>query len=329
MFKASIGYERTIAVVLLLSFLLAALIVLNSSYGYFSGPAYVFSAEGEGVSVGEDGEGGEVNVEDEQGNVSVDDEGNVIVDDGEGNVGVDDDGNVIVDDGEGNVTVDGDNVTVSGTVVVNRTNADSPDGSLSVEVSARTDGEIIIGSVSLERLSGFGLVSLNYSDGGDADGTASEKGRGSGDDEPKGPLDLGFYFEVEATDSGIGNIHLEIDMSGKIPAGVDTECIKLYWLDEERGEWIKIETSCYNETTGKLEADVDHLTIFAPMVETQQRAGQDSRSAGVEMIIVIVAVIMAVFLVIFVLLRRKGKGEEEERGDDHEGGGEEVIGERR
>ena len=277
-----------------------------------------------GVTVDENGT---VNVEDDDGNVSVDDDGNVNVEDGDGNVSVDDEGNVKVDDGEYNVTVQGDNVTVTGSIDLDDRSSGGNVDSISVKVSARTDGNMVIGGVSMERLENLSALHYSYEVNGDpALGTD-----GDDDDGVEGPASLGIYFEVSNTGGEIADIRLEIDLAGKVPVDVDRARIKLYWLNEVTGQWIRIDDSGYDEATGKLIADIDHLTIFAPMVETKEVGGNDDRGgAGIQFVIIIAAVIIAVFLVIFVLLRKKRKGggeeEDEEDEEDKEDGDEEYTG---
>jgi PGF-CTERM protein len=82
--------------------------------------------------------------------------------------------------------------------------------------------------------------------------------------EEEGLEDLGLYFEINSDDE-INFMHVEIDI--EVDKDTDTSTIKLYYLDEDTEIWVKIETSGYNEDTGKLEADIDHLTVFAAMAE--------------------------------------------------------------
>jgi len=87
--------------------------------------------------------------------------------------------------------------------------------------------------------------------------------------EDAGLEDLGVFFEIETT-GDVNHIHLEIEV--ELDDNVDATTVKLYYYDEGEEEWVKIETSVYNEDTGKVEADIDHLTVFAAAADD---SGQD------------------------------------------------------
>jgi hypothetical protein len=110
----------------------------------------------------------------------------------------------------------------------------------------------------------------------------------------EGLEDLGCYFEL-TTDGDINHIHIEIDIT--LEEGVDATTVKLYYYDESKDEWVKIETSVYNEDTGKIEADVDHLTVFAAMAEdTAEPADDDDSPSGFVVAVAIMCLVGAVFL---------------------------------
>ena len=196
---------------------------------------------------------------------------------------------------------------------------------MNITVKARTNRNIIIEEITTERYNeiihdGVGLADgdADYMPDGD---TGGEKKR-----EPRG---FGVMFNVSIGDGEVSDIHLDIDIGGRIPSDVDEGMIRLYWLDEEHGKWEKIENSSYDPKTGYLSADIDHLTIFAPMEEPSEKKGAASDENSLAVIIVVIATVMAVLLVIFLAMKRKisrdGEGkEEEEEAEEEDAGNEET-----
>ena len=275
---------------------------------------------------------GNVNIEDEDGNITVDDDGNVTVVDEDGNVTVDDDGNVtVVDedgtvkaDDEGNVTVDdesgtitvqsdnGDTVvqmegdgTISGKVQLNYTDGDTGIKELNMEISANTNGTVEIKGVPINEPDNYSILPQPV------------KGMWDSDESGENLMDIGLVFEITSDDEDISDIHLELDIRDQIPTDVDAERIKLFWLDEVNDIWVKIETSSYDPVTGILTADIDHLTIFAPMAEetVQEKRSGESGDSSMVFIIAIIGSVLTVLFVIFLVVRKKGPGESEEESE--------------
>ena len=229
-----------------------------------------------------------------------------------------------VDDADKNSAGNGDGVTGGNDAEDQKNEGNLTEKNANIEgmnitVKARTNRNIIIEEITTERYNeiihdGVGLADgdADYMPDGD---TGGEKKR-----EPRG---FGVMFNVSVGNGEISNIHLDIDIGKKIPSDVDESRIRLYWLDEENGKWEKIENSSYDPETGYLSADIDHLTIFAPMEEPAEKKGAASDENSLAVIIVIVATVMAVLLVVFLAMKRKisrdGKEEtEEEEGRDAE-----------
>ncbi len=188
---------------------------------------------------------------------------------------------------------------------------------LNITVKARTSRNIVIEEVTTER---FNEIVYGGEPLGDSDADYTDNGDG-GEDNNRDPRGFGIMFNVSVGDGKISDIHLNIDIREKIPSDVDESRIRLYWFDEDRGTWTKIENSSYDPGTGYLSANIDHLTIFAPMEEPSEKKGAVSDENSLPIIIVVVATVMAVFLVVFLAMKRKmsrdGEGEEEqEEGND-------------
>lgn len=125
------------------------------------------------------------------------------------------------------------------------------------------------------------------------------KDRSYGDQVEKQNLkDLEILFEINPkNDSEEAKvINIEIDISDKL-GDIDPEKIKLYWLDEEEGEWVVIEGSEVDED-GTLTAEIDHLTIFAAYAEESKK---EEKSPGFG----IIAVILASFAALVIISRKK------------------------
>jgi hypothetical protein len=85
--------------------------------------------------------------------------------------------------------------------------------------------------------------------------------------EEEGLEDLGIYFTLDSNET-IDHLHLELEID--LPAGTDPAHIKLFYFDEVNGVWVKIATSSFNPDTGKLEVDIDHLTVFAAAADDSE-----------------------------------------------------------
>jgi len=190
---------------------------------------------------------------------------------------------------------------------------------MNVTVKARTSRNIVIEEITTERFNEIryggepvGDSDADYSDNGDADG---EKNRE--------PRRFGIMFNVNVGEGEISDIHLDIDIRARIPSDVDESRIRLYWFNETSRTWEKIENSSYDPDTGFLSADIDHLTIFAPMEEPSEKKGAVSDENSLPIIIVVVTTVMAVLLVVFLAMKRKlsrdGEGEEEEEEGKEDG----------
>ena len=256
---------------------------------------------------------GNVNVEDEDGNVSVDDDGNVTVVDEDGTVKVDDDGNVTVDDDSGTITVqsddNGDTVvkmegdgTISGKVQLNYTDGETGIKELNMEISVNTNGTVEVKGVPINERDNYRILPKPV------------KGRWNSDESDENLMDIGLVFEITSDDQDISGIHLKLDIRDRIPAGVDADRIKLFWLDKANDTWVKIEQSSYDPVTGVLTANIDHLTIFAPMAEetVQEKGSGESGDSSLFLIIGIIGVLLTVLFVIFIVVRKKRPEEVEE-----------------
>ena len=119
-----------------------------------------------------------------------------------------------------------------------------------------------------------------------------------------------------------------------IPAGTKANAVKLFYYDDEAQKWIIVEDSSYDPKNGLLTANLDHLTVFAPMAKSVGEKDEPGTSSFLIYIAVIVIVIIIVILVLLGLVvkkRKKGKGEDSEGltkdarveiGEPSEGGGE-------
>jgi hypothetical protein len=80
-------------------------------------------------------------------------------------------------------------------------------------------------------------------------------------------VDIGLFIEI--TPQGIikyANITLTYE-DAVIPAGANESTMKLYYWDSTTSRWEMIAQSDVDIQANILYAEVDHLTIFAPMVE--------------------------------------------------------------
>jgi len=95
---------------------------------------------------------------------------------------------------------------------------------------------------------------------------------GEGLDDPEDNLtwlDLVFYIE---SDVEVEDVVIQVELTDDIVKEVgeeNLELIKLYYLDEGNGEWVLVKDSRVIELNGTyfIKAKLDHLTVFAPMIE--------------------------------------------------------------
>jgi transcription elongation factor Elf1 len=129
---------------------------------------------------------------------------------------------------------------------------------------------------------------------------------------PSNVASLGVYFEV--TLIGVdGESEIFITTSYKnsdIPLGYKEKDIRLFYLDIDKGLWVKITDSGVWTGNDTVYAQLDHLTIFAPMVEKE--SDEPSSESGSDwlfiiMIIVIIIVVLVIVILFFVIRSKKQK----------------------
>jgi len=104
----------------------------------------------------------------------------------------------------------------------------------------------------------------------------------------QGLIELNIYFEISPKNSAeeATDVQISLDIEEKIPEGTKTSKIRMFWLDEDKGEWVKVEGSSYDPDTGLLTGEVDHLTVFAAYAE-EDSEDMDKDAPGYELVIAI------------------------------------------
>jgi hypothetical protein len=129
---------------------------------------------------------------------------------------------------------------------------------------------------------------------------------------PEGMVDIGLFVNISTPGDFIGaNITITYN-EADIPEGADEKTLTLYYWDDEEFLWKEVET-IINTETNTLKAYLEHLTIFAPMVE-KSRYVEDKKDALAYTITLLVIGIIAVVIVIIIIvvvvaiLRKKKSG---------------------
>ncbi len=100
-------------------------------------------------------------------------------------------------------------------------------------------------------------------------------------------VDLDILFEVNPKNSEeeAKEVHIEFGIKDNLPQGTKPENVKMFWLDEEEGEWVEIKDSEYDPSSGLIEADVDHLTVFAAYAKEDEEQMEDSPAFEIFLVI--------------------------------------------
>lgn len=119
--------------------------------------------------------------------------------------------------------------------------------------------------------------------------------------------DFDFYLNISC-DKSISEVYIQLGIGliggDLIPNGTNEEQVKLFYFDTELNEWVEIKDSSYDSKTGILWANVDHLTIFAPMAKASEK---DDDTLIIAAIIAIVIVVIIIILSLIGIIQKKRK----------------------
>jgi hypothetical protein len=148
-----------------------------------------------------------------------------------------------------------------------------------IEITVEVDVNVTIEEVEISYIEGF------------LDGTLEELLK------LQNLIDLDVYFQINPKEDDAEDIHIELDIEDNVPSDIKARNVKLFWLDEDKGEWVEVEDSEYDPDTGLLSADIDHLTVFAAYAKDETEDMEKDSAPGFEIILAILGSLLVLALV--------------------------------
>lgn len=130
--------------------------------------------------------------------------------------------------------------------------------------------------------------------------------------EDMGLEDMGVMFQIDPeTAEAATDVHIEVYVKDDVPKDADPSSIKLYWLDEKNATWVVVGSSTYDSASGRLTANIDHLTVFAAYAK--EGSSDSGGSAGpssmwwIGIILVLVIVLIVILVIVIVIVKNRKK----------------------
>jgi len=108
---------------------------------------------------------------------------------------------------------------------------------------------------------------------------------------PTGVSDIGIFIDISGAAT---NVFITIRYTDSDVSGIDESKLRMYYWNGTTNEWVLIEDSGVWENNKTVWANVDHLTIFAPMAE---KTAAGKKVAPVSLLSYIIIFVVAIILI--------------------------------
>lgn len=121
-------------------------------------------------------------------------------------------------------------------------------------------------------------------------------------DPPKGMSSIGIFIDISGAAT---NVFITIKYDDSDVSGIDASKLRMYYWNGTRNEWVLIEESGVWENNNTVWANVEHLTIFAPMAEKVTEAPAPPTNLFLYTGIAIIAAVIVLACAAIGIKRRK------------------------
>ncbi len=140
---------------------------------------------------------------------------------------------------------------------------------------------------------------------------------------PSGTEETGIYLDISSKNGTVTNLFITVTYDeNDLPENVSEEDLKLFYYDDDQGEWVLADETGVWTNNNTVWAKVDHLTIFSPMAQKGAKEPEEDEEGLpidlIMMILIIVIIIIVILAIVGVAIKRSKKRRKGEYRDEKE-----------